>query len=96
MMHTSFFPYSFSSRTAGLSHPVALCKPHYDLKRDSFQGMPAEAAREFASMERRTNTGRAVSEQPAGDTLPPHTASRQVPHSQATRPGSMSSLREPR
>lgn len=53
-MHIPFFPYSFGSRKAGLSHPLALCKPHYDVKRDSFQVMPAKAAREFAFMERQT------------------------------------------
>jgi len=45
-----------------------------DRKRDSFQVMPAEAAREFVSVEGRTNSSRAVSEQPNRDAPQPGSA----------------------
>lgn len=92
-----FFPCSFGSRKAGLSRPLALYKSHYDLKRDSFQVMPAEAAKEFVSMERRTNAGTAVCEQLAGDAPQPGSAAHHRSCSQraqqprslcAQRPGS--------
>lgn len=33
LMHIPFFPYSFGSRKAGLSCPLALCESHYELVR---------------------------------------------------------------
>lgn len=86
-MRTPFFPYSFGSRTAGLSHPAALCKSYHDLKGDSF--------REHLPRRRGRLDPWRGGQRPAEPCPTPSLPAQCPGRSHGREPGSASSLREP-